>query len=115
MKNFLITLLVSVPTIVSAQCSSTFVVAPVNTFEDVFTYEVDQIFNDVCHQAVQPVTVDRFTMNDITSVRSTFIITVTEGQNIIDKFVINPGPNVNGCRSWVTSSLESSLATLTIE
>ena len=84
-------------------------------FEDLFTYEVDQIFNDVCYQAVQPVTVDRFGMNNITSVRSTYIITVTEDQNVIDKFVINPGPNVNGCRSWVTSSLKSGMVTLTIQ
>tara|TARA_R100001086_G_scaffold127737_1_gene66102 strand:- start:633 stop:986 length:354 start_codon:yes stop_codon:yes gene_type:complete len=97
------------------QCASTFIVQPVNMWEDVFTYEVDQIFNDICYQAVQPVTVDRFSMMDITAQSSTFIITVTNNSEIIDSFVINPGPKVDGCTSWVTSSLNGSLTNLSIQ
>jgi hypothetical protein len=84
-------------------------------WEDVFTYEVDQVFNDVCHQAVQPVTVDKFSMVDVTAQSSTFIITVTNNSNIIDRFVINPGPKVDGCTSWVTSPPNGSLTRLSIQ
>ena len=97
------------------QCVSTFIVQPVNMWEDLFTYEVDQVFNDICYQAVQPVTVDRFSMTDMTAQSSTFIITVTNNSNIIDSFVINPGPKVDGCTSWVTSSLNGSLTNLSIQ
>ena len=97
------------------QCMSTFIVQPVNVWEDVFTYEVDQIFNDACYQAVQPVRVDKFSMMDIEAQRSTFIITVTDRGETIDKFVINPGVKVNGCTSWVPSQTDGNLTTLTIK
>lgn len=115
MKKFLLTLLVAVPTLAVAQCSTTFSVTPVNMWEDVFTYEVDQIFEGNCHQAVQPVTVDNFSMIDIKAQKSTFIITVTDNNAIVDKFVINPGPKVEGCTSWVTESLSGNLTNLSIK
>ena len=84
-------------------------------WEDVFTYEVDQIFNDVCHQAVQPVRVDKFSMLDIEAQTSTFIITVTDRGETIDKFVLSPGDKVDGCTSWVPNQIVGNLTTLTIK
>ena len=97
------------------QCASTFIVKPVNMWEDVFTYEVDQIFNDVCYQAAEPARSDMFSMMDVTAQRSTFIITVTDRGETIDKFVLSPGPKVNGCTSWIPSQAVGNLTTLTIK
>lgn len=115
MNKFFLTLLVAMPTLASAQCSTTFSVTPVNMWEDLFTYEVEQIFEGICHQAVEPITVDSFSMIDITAQKSTFIITVTDNDAMVDKFVITPGPKVEGCTSWITESMSGNLTNLSIE
>ena len=112
--RILYVLLAFAPTTISAQCSWTFRVVPLNWPEEVFTYEVDQIFNGKCYQAVQPVTVDWFSMLDITSTKSTWIVSVLDEGTLIDQFVISPGPLVHSCNTWSVKDTLGAFSKLTI-
>lgn len=97
------------------QCASNITVEPVNMWDDVFTYEVNEVFNDECHYLINPVRVDSFSWVNVKGRNSTFIITVTDRGETIDRFVLTPGTKDNGCASWVPNQTKGNLTTLTIK
>lgn len=114
MKNLFVILLAFASTFASAQCTSDFIVSPHNLWEEVFTFEMDQIFDGQCFQAVEPFETERLFLRNIMP-GSTFVITVSEGGEVIDKFVINPGPVSGKCPTWVVNQPNGNRSTLAIK
>lgn len=103
------------PITILSQCSWTIRVEPLNLWEDVFTYEVDQIFDGNCYQAAEPGRSDQFSMLDMVAGESTYVIKVTDNGKMIDKFVINPIPLNDSCKTWMPSDTTGAYSRLVIE
>ena len=88
---------------------------PLNLWEEVFTYEVNQIFDGNCYFAAGPARVDQFSMLDMVAKESTFVITVADAGEIIDKFVINPTPVNDSCKTWMPNDTTGTFSRLKIE